>query len=166
MSDPNQAPDPFVKQQEPTSARSAPSVPPAQPPAEPYGGGLAQAPGTGPIGKVRHTGVCILLFIVTFGIYGYVWWGMVHADMRRHTGTGIDALLAVIIAIFISPVTAFLTCNEVQNMYLARGQEPPVRTTTGLWYFPGSFIIIGPIVWFVKTNAALNDYWRSLGAPD
>jgi hypothetical protein len=26
-------------------------------------------------------------------------------------------------------------------------------------------ILVGPIVWFVKTNAALNDYWKSLGAP-
>ncbi len=35
---------------------------------------------------------------------------------------------------------------------------------TGLWYFPGSLILVGPIIWFVKTNNALNDYWRSVGA--
>ena len=35
---------------------------------------------------------------------------------------------------------------------------------TGLWYFPGMLILIGPIVWFVKTNGALNNYWRSMGA--
>jgi hypothetical protein len=34
---------------------------------------------------------------------------------------------------------------------------------TGLWYFPGVLILVGPIVWFVKTNGALNDYWRSQG---
>ncbi len=68
------------------------------------------------------------------------------------------------IGIIIAPVIAFLTCNEVQHLYERRGQQPPVRTTTGLWYFPGSFILVGPIIWFVQTNGALNDYWRSLGA--
>ena len=41
---------------------------------------------------------------------------------------------------------------------------PPVSAATGLWYFPGMLILIGPIIWFVKTNGALNDYWKSQGA--
>ncbi len=28
----------------------------------------------------------------------------------------------------------------------------------------GWFLFVGLIVWFVKTNGALNSYWRSLGA--
>jgi hypothetical protein len=28
----------------------------------------------------------------------------------------------------------------------------------------GAFILIGPLVWLVKTNGALNAYWRSVGA--
>ncbi|GAB2640648.1 hypothetical protein GCM10027270_31590 [Nocardioides ginkgobilobae] len=43
-------------------------------------------------------------------------------------------------------------------------QKEPVSGATGLWYFPGMFILVGPIIWFVKTNGALNDYWKSLGA--
>ncbi|MEJ7628811.1 MAG: hypothetical protein WKF54_04395 [Nocardioidaceae bacterium] len=39
-----------------------------------------------------------------------------------------------------------------------------MRATTGLWVIPGILIIVGPIIWFVKVNGALNDYWRSLGA--
>ena len=136
---------------------------PGAPPAGYAGAGMA-VPAAGPIGKVRSTGLSIFLFIITLGIWGYFWWGFVHSEMKRHSGDGIGGPVAVIIAIFVSPVTAFLTCNEVQHLYERRGQEPPVRTTTGLWYFPGSFIIVGPIVWFVKTNGALNDYWRSLGA--
>ncbi len=125
----------------------------------------AGPPGAGPLGKVRSTGLGIFLFIITLGIYGWFWWGYVHSEMKRHRdGVGLGGPLAVIIAIIISPVMAFLTSNEVQKLYESRGLEPKVRTTTGLWYFPGSFIIIGPIVWFVKTNGALNDYWRSLGA--
>ena len=38
------------------------------------------------------------------------------------------------------------------------------RQLTGLWVFPGIFILVGPFIWFSKTNGALNDYWRSLGA--
>ena len=40
----------------------------------------------------------------------------------------------------------------------------PVTGLTGLWYVPGIFLLVGPIIWFVKTNGALNDYWRSQGA--
>ena len=50
------------------------------------------------------------------------------------------------------------------NLYERRGQAKPVSAMTGLWVFPGIFIIVGPFVWFVKTNGALNDYWRSVGA--
>jgi hypothetical protein len=39
----------------------------------------------------------------------------------------------------------------------------PVSGATGLWYFPGMFILVGPLVWFVKTNGALNAYWRAHG---
>jgi hypothetical protein len=24
-------------------------------------------------------------------------------------------------------------------------------------------ILVGPFIWFIRTNNALNDYWRSLG---
>jgi hypothetical protein len=35
---------------------------------------------------------------------------------------------------------------------------------TGLWYFPGMFFLVGPFIWFIQTNGAVNDYWRSQGA--
>ena len=35
---------------------------------------------------------------------------------------------------------------------------------TGLWFFPGMFILVGPFIWFIQTNRALNEYWQSLGA--
>jgi hypothetical protein len=40
----------------------------------------------------------------------------------------------------------------------------PVSGVTGLWYFPGIFLLVGPLIWFIKTNGALNAYWRSVGA--
>ena len=58
-----------------------------------------------------------------------------------------------------------MTASEVGKMQARAGREQTVSGMTGLWYFPGIFLFfIGPIVWFVKTNGAINDYWRSLGA--
>ena len=60
---------------------------------------------------------------------------------------------------------AVLNSNEVGGLYERRGQARPVSAVTGLWaLLLGWFFYVGLIVWFVKTNGALNDYWRSLGA--
>lgn len=139
----------------------------AQPPAPAYAAAPPVAPGqmgAGPIGEVRGTGVAILLFIVTFGIYGWYYWYKVHEEMKRHSGQGIGGVVALVLAIFFSIVMPYLTSAEVGGLYKRRGQKEPVSGATGLWYFPGIFILVGPIIWFVKTNGALNDYWKSLGA--
>jgi hypothetical protein len=122
------------------------------------------APWTGPVGRVRPTGICILLCIVTLGIYALVWYFMVHDEMKRHTGQGLGGALALVIALLVGIIMPFLTSNEVAGLYERSGRRAPVSALTGLWYFPGVLILAGPIVWFVKTNGALNDYWRSLGA--
>jgi hypothetical protein len=106
----------------------------------------------------------MLLFVVTFGIYGLVWWYLVHDEMKRHTGQGIGGLVALLLAIFVSPAAAFFTSDEVGKLYERTGTRAPVSALTGLWYFPGMFLLVLPIVWFVQTNGALNDYWRGLGA--
>lgn len=121
-------------------------------------------PGAGPLGKPRGTGVCILLAVVTLGIYTWVWWYQTHEEMKRHSGRGLGGVIALLIAIFLGPAAPFLTSNEVGDLYKGRGQAPPVSALTGLWYFPGVFILVGPLIWFVKTNGALNSYWRALGA--
>jgi hypothetical protein len=142
-----------------------PAPPPPAYGAPPPGYAAPVPMGPGPIGKVRGTGVSILLFIVTLGIYGYVWWWLVHDEMKRHSGQGLGGPIAFIIAFVIAPVQAFLTADEVGKPYERAGPAKPVSATTGLWYFPGIFILIGPIVWFVKVNGAINEYWKSLGAP-
>jgi hypothetical protein len=120
---------------------------------------------TGELGKIRDTGTCFLLTIVTLGIYTFVWWYRVHAEMRRHSGNGLGGGVALLLAIFVGIVMPFLTSNEVGHMYSLRGQRQPVSAATGLWFLLlGWLCFVGAIVWFVKTNSALNDYWRSLGA--
>ena len=85
--------------------------------------------------------------------------------MKRHSGRGLGGLVALIIAFFVGIVSPFLVSNEVGDLYAASGREKPVSAATGLWYFPGMFILIGPFIWFIKTNGALNDYWKSQGRP-
>jgi hypothetical protein len=137
-----------------TPAATTPAAPMA--PMAPMGG----LP-SGPVGKVRSTGTCIVLMIVTLGIYSLFWYGGVHSDMKKHTGAGIGGALAVVLALFVSIVSPFLTSAEVGGLYARRGQDRPVSALTGLWCL---LPLLGLIIWFVKTNGALNDYWRSLGA--
>lgn len=144
------------------SDQAPPPPPPPPPPPSQYA-----APVQGGqvfVGKVRSTGLAILLFIVTLGIYGLVWWYLVHDEMKKHSGQGLGGLVALILGWFISPVAAFFTSDEVGKLYERSGRQAPVTALTGLWYFPGMFILVGPIIWFVKTNGALNDYWRANGA--
>jgi Domain of unknown function (DUF4234)/Cytochrome b(C-terminal)/b6/petD len=115
-------------------------------------------------GKIRSTGVCILLAIVTLGIYPIVWYYMVHDEMKRHSNDGLGGGVALILAILVGFVMPYVTSSEVGALYARRGIKKPVSGTTGLWYFPGSLILVGPLIWFIKTNGALNTYWRSLGA--
>ncbi len=118
-----------------------------------------------PLGKVRSTGMCILLTIVTLGIYTWVWYFKTHEEMKRHSGVGIGGGIALVLAIFVAIVMPFLSSSEVGGLYERRGQAAPVSAMTGLWaLLLAWFFGLGLIIWFVKTNGALNAYWRSLGA--
>ena len=130
----------------------------------PQPSGYRPPPPTGPPGKIRPTGVTILLYLVTCGIYGLFYYYMVHEEMKRHSGQGLGGGLALIIGILAGPVLPFITSNEVGGLYEASGRPAPVSWKTALWVFPGVLLIVGPIVWFVKTNGALNEYWSAAGA--
>ena len=116
------------------------------------------APGS--LGKQRGTGACILLTIVTIGIYPLYWIYKVHSEIKQHSDAGLGGGIALLLFVFIAVVTPFITASEVGGLYDRRGQSQPVSAITGLWIL---LPLIGPIVWFVKTNAALNRYWAELG---
>jgi hypothetical protein len=60
-------------------------------------------------------------------------------------------------------VTFFVIPSEVRYMYEdLDGGQSPVRGIHGLWIL---LPIIGPIIWFVQVQGALNRYWESKGAP-
>ena len=151
------------------SPSDAPSPVPSAYATSSYGAGpVAAAPhggyGPGPLGRVRGTGGCILLTVVTLGVYSFVWYFQTHEEMKRHTGQGLGGLAALLLAVFVGVASPFLTSSEVGQMYERAGRPRPVSGLTGLWCIPGFLLVVGPVVWFVKTNGALNDYWRSLGA--
>ena len=81
--------------------------------------------------------------------------------LRRLAGLG--GVLAVVIAIIFGVLNPFLLSNEVGLLYERRGAEKPVSALTALWFFPGIVILVGPFIWFIRTNDALNAYWRSCG---
>ncbi len=85
------------------------------------------------------------------------------AQYARPTGDGLGGIVALLIAVVFRLVPPFLLSNEVGQLYERRGQTPPVTALTGLWVFPGIVILVGPFIWFVTTNNALNEYWRGQG---
>ena len=117
------------------------------------------------VGRARPTGMTMLLFFVTFGIWGLVYYFQLFEELKRHSGRGLGGLFGLLISLFFGMVSPFLLSHEVGEMYERTGRPRPVSALTGLWFFPGILILVGPFIWFVQTNRALNDYWRALGAP-
>jgi Domain of unknown function (DUF4234) len=163
MSESNEA-APAAPQDDPATAAASP-VPPPPVPVAPAPPAYVHPGGTAPVGTIRSTGTCILLTIVTLGFYTWYWYYKTHEEMKQHSGTGLGGGLALVRAIFVGIAMPFLTPNEVGGLYERRGQPKPVSAATGLWaLLLGWFFFVGLIVWFVKTNGALNAYWRSVGA--
>jgi hypothetical protein len=152
----NQPPAPYAQSQygqHPPAAYAQATAP------SPYGRPL------GSVGKIRSTWAVIGLSLITFGIYGLYYYFATHEEMKQHSGEGVGGALGLVIAIFtLRLVTPFLLPNEVGNLYARQSRPRPVSATTGLWVLLGSIILIGPLVWLIKTNGALNAYWRSMGA--
>src|SRR3954452_13248666 len=99
----------------------------------------------GPLGRIRPTGIAILLCIVTLGIYTLVYYYQTHEEMKRHSGDGLGGGLALVIALFVGIVSPSLLSNEVGTLYERTGRAKPVSAVTALWLL---LPIAGPIVWF------------------
>lgn len=115
---------------------------------------------TGQLGKRRSTGLVILLSIVTFGIWTVVWSYQNGEEIKGHSREGIGGVGYLFITLFISPVTMFLMAGEVEKMYRREGKEPPITTIWGLWFL---LPLIGNIIWYVRIQKSLNEYWTDHG---
>lgn len=115
----------------------------------------------GPTGTPRSAVSIILLSIVTLGIYGLWWQYATFKEMKDHSGTGLGGGLALVLAIFVGFVNPFLMASEVGGLYERSGRTAPVSAVTGVWIL---LPLVGIIVWLVKTQGALNDYWKQVPA--
>jgi Domain of unknown function (DUF4234) len=142
-------------QRQPTGemADVSPNGPPP-PSAAPYGGAL-----TGTPGHVRNPLAVILLSIITVGIYALYWEYASFKELRDYSGEGIGGWLGLVFAILLSIVNAFVLPFEVGRLYARAGLRSPVSALTGFWVL---IPIIGGIIWVVKVQGHLNDYWGSL----
>ena len=116
---------------------------------------------TGPIGKPRSIGLVILLTIVTFGIWTIVWSYQNGEELKAHARTGIGGVGYLLITLFIAPATMFLMASEVEQLYRREGKEPPITTIWGLWFL---LPIIGNLIWYVRIQKSINDYWTTHGS--
>jgi len=114
-----------------------------------------------PVGKPRSIGLVILLTIVTFGIWMIVWSYQNGDEIKRYAGTGVGGVGYGFITFLINPVTMFLMAGEVEQLYRNKGEDPPITTIWGLWFL---LPLIGHIVWYVKIQSAINDFWVQEGA--
>ncbi|MBA3304234.1 MAG: DUF4234 domain-containing protein [Acidimicrobiia bacterium] len=112
-------------------------------------------------GSYYGTGLVILLTIVTFGIWGAVWTYRTSEDLKKYSGDGLGGVLGLVIYLLVSPVLMFTIPNEIKNMYERDRRPSPVTPLLGLWFL---LPLIGNIIWYVKVQEALNEFWLSKGA--
>jgi hypothetical protein len=112
-------------------------------------------------GVFYSKGLTILLMIVTLGIWGFFWTYRTNEDLKRYNGDGLGGWLGVVIYFLLNIILMFTIPNEIKNAYERDGRSSPVSALWGLWFL---LPIIGHIVWYLKVQGALNDFWRSKGA--
>lgn len=115
---------------------------------------------TAPLGKQRGVVAVIFFSLITLGIYYLVWVYKNHEEIKEHSGQGVGGVVGLVIALLVGFITPFVLPSEIRKMYERDGRESRVSGWTGLWATLGILILIGPIVWFVKVQGALNRYWR------
>jgi hypothetical protein len=140
--------------------------PPGQVPPPHYQGPPSYQPVVGVVpervgGPYYSPGLVILLTIVTLGIWGIFWTYRTNEDLKKYTGQGLGGVLGIVIYLLISVVLMFTIPNEIKNMYEREGRQSPVGPLWGLWFL---LPIIGNLIWYLKVQGALNDFWVSKGA--
>ena len=131
-----------------------PGMPATSPPSTPPNGV------SGPLGQPRSIAVVLLLTIVTLGIWQLVWAFQNGDELKRHTNKGFGGVVYLIFTFFIYPVTMFLMASEVEELYRREGKEPPITAIWGLWFL---LPLIGNLIWYVRIQRSINDYWTSHG---
>ena len=127
-------------------------------------GGYWQPTGVVPesvAGVYYNTGLVILLTIVTLGIFGFFWTYRTSEDLKKYNGDGLGGVLGVVLYLLIQPVLMFTIPNEIKNMYERDNRPSPVTALWGLWFL---LPLIGHIIWYVRVQRALREFWLSKGS--
>jgi hypothetical protein len=115
------------------------------------------------VGRTTNPVNQILLTIVTLGIWAFVWSYRQYEDFKKYSGLGLGGAVGLVLALFVSPVTYFMIPIEAKsNLYELDGEKSPVEWTVAFWAL---IPLIGGIIWYVKVQAAINDFWIRRGAP-
>ena len=148
---------------------TTPPPPPGNPmpPPPPPSGSAGPVAATPMLGKRRSTGLVILLSIVTCGIWTFVWSYQNGDELKRWSGKGLGGVgyLLMMLSQLLVPlvggvITMFLLASEVEDLYRRDGREPRITTIWGLWFL---LPIIGNIIWYVRIQSAINEYWTAHG---
>jgi 4-hydroxybenzoate polyprenyltransferase len=122
---------------------------------------MTEAAATGPLGQKRGVGFVIIIGIITLGFYWWYWAYKTQDEMKRHSGEGLGGVLGLVVWILLSIVTAFTIASEVGALYGRAGREKPITGWSGLWWL---LPLLGTIIWFVRVQGRLNDYWDLAGS--
>jgi hypothetical protein len=117
-------------------------------------------PTTRPLGKRRSAGLVILLTIVTCGVWAVVWAYQNGDELQRFSGKGAGGVVHLVVTILLSPVTMFLLAGEVEQLYRDDQREPPITAIWGLWFL---LPIIGNLIWYLRIQDSINEYWTAHG---
>jgi hypothetical protein len=131
------------------------------PPPPPPDAVPAPVVGPGSIGKPRSVFMVLVLTVVTLGIWQLVWSYQNGDEIKRHTNMGLGGVPYLLITFFIYPVTMFLMASEVEQMYRRKGMQPPITAIWGLWFL---LPLIGNLIWYVRIQRSINDFWTTSGA--
>jgi hypothetical protein len=121
----------------------------------------APEPEHGLIGKPRSVGLTILVTVVTFGFWTWFWSYWNGEELKKYNRDGLGGLAYLLFTIFLVPITMFLMANEVERMYTDAGEEPRITTLWGLWFL---LPLIGNIIWYVRIQNAINEFWQDRDA--
>lgn len=123
----------------------------------------------GSYGKVRSPIMVIVLSIVTFGIYGIVWWYSLHEENKVHGDEGPGGLLAILLW-FIPLVNlvwilmrVFGLGGDIGRVQQKSGMEPTVSAMTAFWNL---IPYLGALIWFWKLQSGINKAWIARGHPE
>ena len=116
-----------------------------------------------PLGKVRNPLTCILLTIITLGIYGVIWGFGVFQDLRDYRGKGWSGGLFLLFTLvpvvnLASIAVPWLLPSYIGNLYAEDGRSRPISGLHGCWIF---LPVVGHIIWFFSVNSHLNQFWIS-----